>query len=135
MEVLGDERTRWGWLGVRLGQVRLECLIYRYLPQVVLTITSTKWFFLLFLTKCHSRDTPNTGPDKVYRKIPWDFLRGKTPKFRGMCRYYFSAPPNIFHNFVSFHLILMFFTNLESGDKNNNIVDEFKTIRLIQINT
>jgi len=29
----------------------------------------------------------------------------------------------------------MFFTNLESGDKTNNIMDEFKTIRLIQINT
>ncbi len=75
------------------------------------------------------------GPDKLYRKIPWDFLRGKTPKFRGMCRYYFLAPPNIFHNFVSFHLILMFLTILESGDKTNNIGDEFKTIRLILINT
>ena len=75
------------------------------------------------------------GPDKLYRKIPWDFLRGKTPKFRGMCRYYFSAPPNIFQNFVSFHPILMFLTILESGDKTNNIGDEFKTIRLILINT
>jgi hypothetical protein len=68
------------------------------------------------------------GPDKLYRKIPWDFLRGKTPKFHGMCRYYFLAPPNIFHNFVSFHPILMFLTILESGDKTNNIGDEFKTI-------
>ena len=75
------------------------------------------------------------GPNNLYTKIPWDILRRKTTKFRGMCRYYFSAPPNIFHNFVSFHPILMFFTNLESGDKTNNIVDEFKTIRLIQINT
>ncbi len=33
-----------------------------------------------------------TGPDKPYRKIPWDFLRGKTPNYRGVCRYYFSAP-------------------------------------------
>ena len=32
------------------------------------------------------------GPDKLYRKIPWDFLRRKTPKYRGMCRYYFSVP-------------------------------------------
>ncbi len=77
----------------------------------------------------------SAGPDKLYRKIPWDFLRGKTPKFRGMCRYYFSAPPNIFHNFVSFHPILMFLTILESGDKTNNIGDEFETIKLILINT
>ncbi len=75
------------------------------------------------------------GPDKLYRKIPWDFLRGKTPKFRGMCRYYFLAPPKFFHNFVSFHPILMFLTIWESGDKTNNIGDEFKTIRLILINT
>ncbi len=52
-----------------------------------------------------------------------------------MCLYYFLAPPNIFHNFVSFHSILMFLTILESGDKTNNIGDEFKTIRLILINT
>jgi hypothetical protein len=78
---------------------------------------------------------PDKGPDKLYRKIPWDFLCGKTPKFRGMCRYYFWAPSNIFHNFVSFHPILMFLTILESGDKTNNIGDEFKTIRLILINT
>ncbi len=83
----------------------------------------------------HDNGTPMKGPDKLYRQIPWDFLQGKTPKFRGMCRYYFSAPPNIFHNFVSFHPILMFLTILESGDKTNNIGDEFKTIRLILINS
>jgi hypothetical protein len=69
---------------------------------------------------------PFVGPNNLYTKIPWDILRRKTPKFRGMCRYYFSAPPNIFHNFVSFHPILMFLTILESGDKTNNIGDEFK---------
>ena len=36
-----------------------------------------------------------------------------------------------FHNFVSFHPILMFLTILESGDKTKNIEDEFKTILLI----
>ncbi len=77
----------------------------------------------------------NLGPNNLYTKIPWDILRRKTPKFRGMCRYYFLAPPNIFHNFVSFHPILMFLTILESGDKTNNIGDKFKTIRLILINT
>ncbi len=77
----------------------------------------------------------NKGPNNLYTKIPWDIFRRKTPKFRGMCRYYFSAPPNIFHNFVSFHPILMFLTILESGDKTNNIGDQFKTIRLILINT
>ena len=76
-----------------------------------------------------------SGPNNLYTKIPWDIFRRKTPKFRGMCRYYFSAPPNIFHNFVSFHPILMFLTILESGDKTNNIGDKFKTIRLILINT
>ena len=38
-----------------------------------------------------------------------------------MCRYYFWAPLNIFHNFVSFHPILMFLTILESGDETNNL--------------
>ncbi len=93
------------------------------------------WVFRKTLGKYLESRESQSGPDKLYRKIPWDFLRGKTPKFRGMCPYYFLVPPNIFHNFVSFHPILMFFTNLESGDKTNNIVDEFKTIRLIQINT
>ncbi len=32
------------------------------------------------------------GPDNLYKKIPWDILPRKTPKYRGMCRYYFSAP-------------------------------------------
>jgi len=36
--------------------------------------------------------------------------------------------PQFFHNFVSFHPILMFLTILESGDKTKNIEDEFKTI-------
>ncbi len=57
-------------------------------------------------------------------EIPWD-----------VSVLFFGAPPHIFHNFVSFRPILMFFTNLESGDKTNKIVDECKTIRLIQINT
>jgi hypothetical protein len=39
--------------------------------------------------------------------------------------------PQFFHNFVSFHPILMFLTILESGDKTKNIEDEFKTILLI----
>jgi hypothetical protein len=69
------------------------------------------------------------GPNKPYRKKPWD--RGKSK----ICRYYFLAPPKFFHNFVSFHPILMCLTILESGDKTNNIGDEFKTIRLILINT
>ncbi len=56
-------------------------------------------------------------------EIPWDVS------------VLFFGAPNIFHNFVSFHPILMFLTILESGDKTNNIGDEFKTIRLILINT
>ncbi len=36
---------------------------------------------------------------------------------------------------VGLNPILMFHTILESGDQTNNIEDEFKTIRLIQINT
>jgi hypothetical protein len=47
----------------------------------------------------------------------------------------FWCPPNFFYNFVCFHPILMFLTILESGDKTNSIGDEFKTIRLIMINT
>jgi hypothetical protein len=37
--------------------------------------------------------------------------------------------------FVSFQQILMFHTILESGDKTNDIGDEFKTIRSSQIIT
>jgi hypothetical protein len=100
-----------------------------YLSVVLSLFVSLQlWFchFLLLFFK---------GSNKPYREIPWDFLRGKSKKFRGICRYYFSAPPKFFHNFVSFHPIVMFLTILESGDKTNNIGDEFKTIRLILINT
>ncbi len=48
---------------------------------------------------------------------------------------YFLAALKFFHNFVSFYPIMMFLTFLESGDKTNNIGDEFKTTRLIMINT
>ncbi len=40
----------------------------------------------------------------------------------------FCPSPEFFHNFVSFHPILMFLTILESRDKNKNIEDDFKTI-------
>ncbi len=59
---------------------------------------------------------------------------GNSKKTRGICWFYFSAPPKFFHNFVSFHPILMFLTILESGDITNNIGDELKTIWLILIN-
>ncbi len=93
----------------------------------------SKNLYLLKASKCFWGNIK--GSNKPYRKIPLDFLRGISKKFRGICRYYFSAPPKFFHNFVSFHPILMFVTILESGDKTNNIGDEFKTIRLILINT
>ena len=76
------------------------------------------------------------GYTKLYRKIPWDVYRGmelpwEKTEFRRKktdSRYYFSPQPQFFHNFVSFHPILMFLTILESGDKTKNIEDEFKTI-------
>ena len=53
----------------------------------------------------------------------------------GFVNLIFQRPQIFFHNFVSFHPILMFHTILESGDQTNMIEDEFKTIRSIQINT
>jgi hypothetical protein len=47
----------------------------------------------------------------------------------------FLGAPKFYHNFVSFYPILMFLTISESGDKTNNIADEFKTVRLIMIST
>jgi hypothetical protein len=59
-------------------------------------------------------------------------LKTETVGFVGLI---FQRPQIFFHNLVSFHPILMFHTILESGDQTNNIGDEFKTIRLIQIHT
>ena len=59
-------------------------------------------------------------------------LKTETVGFVGLI---FQRPQIFFHNFVSFHPILMFNTILESGDQTKTIEDEFKTIRLIQINT
>ncbi len=74
----------------------------------------------------------------------WD-QTNHTEKNRGNCTIgfyrqtvgceYFLEAPKFFHNFVSFNPVLMFLTILESEDKTNNIGDEFKTIRLIMINT
>ena len=63
--------------------------------------------------------------------IPWDGItvgKDRIPWKKTDSRYYFSPQPQFFHNFVSFHPILMFLTILESGDKTKNIEDEFKTI-------
>jgi hypothetical protein len=59
-------------------------------------------------------------------------LKTETVGFVGLI---FQRPQIFFHNFVSFHPILMFNTILESGDQTKTIEDEFKTIRLILINT
>ena len=59
-------------------------------------------------------------------------LKTETVGFVGLI---FQRPQIFFHNFVSFHPILMFHTILESGDQTKTIEDEFKTIRSIQINT
>ncbi len=119
-----------------LARLTEEKILFEHLfPNSVLCLVCIIKQIKQFSGTTNFRNVCLWGPDKLYRKIPWDFLRGKTPKFRGMCQYYFSAPPNIFHNFVSFHPILMFLTILESGDKTNNIGDEFKKIRLILINT
>ena len=59
-------------------------------------------------------------------------LKTETVGFVGLI---FQRPQIFFHNFVSFHPILMFHTILESGDKTNDIGDEFKTIRSSQIIT
>ncbi len=58
------------------------------------------------------------------KEIPWD-----------LSELFFSTSNKFFHNFVSFHPILMFLTILESEDTTNTTGDEFKTIRLILINT
>jgi len=64
--------------------------------------------------------------------IPWDGItvgKDRIPWEKDRQSVLFYAPaPNIFHNFVSFHPILMFLTILESGDKTKNIEDEFQTI-------
>ena len=49
----------------------------------------------------------------------------------GFVNLIFQRPQIFFHNFVSFHPILMFNTILESGDQTKTIEDEFKTIRSI----
>ena len=87
------------------------------------------------------RETPNyTEKFRGIYTVGWNYRR-KRPNSVGkrltvgiiLCP---RPRPQFFHNFVSFHPILMFLTILESGDKtNNNIEDEFKTIRLILINT
>ena len=69
--------------------------------------------------------------------IPWDGItvgKDRIPWEKDRQWVLFYAPaPNIFHNFVSFHPILMFLTISESGDKTNDIGYEFKTIRPNQI--
>jgi hypothetical protein len=74
------------------------------------------------------------GSNKLYRKNRGIFTVGFHRKTVGLFGIIFGAP-HVFHNFVSFHPMLMFLTILESGDKTNNIGDEFKTIRLILIKT
>jgi hypothetical protein len=59
-------------------------------------------------------------------------LKTETVGFVGLI---FQRPQIFFHNFVSFHPILMFHTILESGDQTNNIGDEFKTLRFNQVKT
>jgi hypothetical protein len=59
-------------------------------------------------------------------------LKTETVGFVGLI---FQRPQIFFHNFVSFHPILMFNTILESRDQTKTIEDESKTIRLILINT
>ena len=70
------------------------------------------------------RDTPNyTEKFRGIYTVGWNFRR-KRPTV-GII---FRPSPQFFHNFVSFHPILMFLTILESGDKTKNIENEFKTI-------
>ena len=53
-------------------------------------------------------------------QIPWE----KKPTVSIILR----PRPQFFHNFVSFHLILMLLTMLESGDQTKNSVNEVKTL-------
>jgi hypothetical protein len=48
--------------------------------------------FLDDVTRAFENTPIKEGSNNLYRKIPWDEYRRKTPKYRGMCRYYFSAP-------------------------------------------
>jgi hypothetical protein len=64
--------------------------------------------------------------------VGWNYHRKRpnTVGKRSTVGIIFCPSPQFFHNFVSFHPILMFLTILESGDKTKNIEDEFKTHRL-----
>jgi hypothetical protein len=75
------------------------------------------------------------GIKQTIQKKPWDLYHTVGFHRKTVGCGYFLAAPKFFHNFVSFYPILMFLTILESGDKTNTIGDEFKTIRLIMINT
>ncbi len=49
------------------------------------------WFFWMY-SSLVSLLTPSPlhiplGSNNLYKKIPWDIYRRKTPKYRGMCRY------------------------------------------------
>jgi hypothetical protein len=62
--------------------------------------------------------------------VGWNYRRKRpnTVGKRPTVGIIFRPNPQFFHNFVSFHPILMFLTILESGDKTKNIEEEFKTI-------
>ena len=84
------------------------------------------------------RDTTNsTEKFRGIYTVGWNYRRKRpnTVGKRPTVGIIFCPSPQFFHNFVSFHPILMFLTILESGDKTKNIGDEFKTIWLILINT
>jgi hypothetical protein len=86
---------------------------------------------LAMLTFIQYRDKPNyTEKFRGIYTVGWNYRRkrpnsvGKRPTVGIILR----PRPQFFHNFVSFHLILMFLTILEPGDKTKNIEDELKTI-------
>jgi hypothetical protein len=84
---------------------------------------------LLFFT--FLRDTTNsTEKFRGIYTVGWNFCRKRpnTVGKRPTVGIIFHPSPQFFHNFVSFHPILMFLTILESGDKTKNIEDELKTI-------
>jgi hypothetical protein len=90
-------------------------------------------FIVIFI-----QDTTNsTEQFRGIYTVGWNYRRKRlnTVRKRPTVSIIFRPSPQFFHNFVSFHPILMFLTILESGDKTNNIGDEFKTIRLILIIT
>jgi hypothetical protein len=70
-------------------------------------------------------DTPNyTEKFRGIYTVGWNYRRKRpnTVGKRPTVGIIFRPSPQFFHNFVSFHPILMFLTILESGDKTNSLI-------------